>query len=511
MPDCCSSTGTACAPRTRCSPRRRRSARGRGSGGSFTSRWRASVADEELRALHLALATERPDAELAATVAAAAAGASARGARQEAVQLAEHALRLTPPESQERGERLLGARRVPGDGRRAAAGDGPARRPSSTSLPRGPRARACVAAAVRGRRRHGPRRIRAPSRRRAGGVPGRPGAARVRAGEEGDQRRRRRRRADPRGRGAGRWRRWRPRARGPEVRALRARTRWAGPRSLRGRPIDDLCERFRAASDAAFYIAGVARAGGGPAARLARRGRAGRGRRLTRLLSLADEQGEPTSYALQRLHLCELELRAGGVGRGGASPRRVGRVLRPGDADLADVRALPRAARRGPRPRRRGGAVGGEGDRGAPTRPAAAGTSWRRCGRAGSRRCSRTSRSGPRRACARSGSTRGARGSTSPVSFPVAPELVEALAELGELDRGAGGDRPPARAGRAAGASVGARDCEAVRRARAAHLRYVRRGTRPRRSRRRRTTTTSSACASTRRGRCSASAGRSAV
>ena len=66
-----------------------------------------AVADEELRALHLALATDRPDAELAATVAAAAAGASARGARQEAVELAEHALRLTPAESAERGERLL--------------------------------------------------------------------------------------------------------------------------------------------------------------------------------------------------------------------------------------------------------------------------------------------------------------------------------------------------------------------------------------------------------------------
>ena len=39
-----------------------------------------AVADEELRALHLALATDGPDAELAATVAAAAAGASARGA-----------------------------------------------------------------------------------------------------------------------------------------------------------------------------------------------------------------------------------------------------------------------------------------------------------------------------------------------------------------------------------------------------------------------------------------------
>jgi ATP/maltotriose-dependent transcriptional regulator MalT len=32
---------------------------------------------------------------------------------------------------------------------------------------------------------------------------------------------------------------------------------------------------------------------------------------LARLLGIADEQGEPVSYALQRLHVCELELRAG--------------------------------------------------------------------------------------------------------------------------------------------------------------------------------------------------------
>jgi DNA-binding NarL/FixJ family response regulator len=54
------------------------------------------AADEELRAFHLALATELPDEELAATVAAAAAAAAGRGAAQEAVVLAEHALRLTP-------------------------------------------------------------------------------------------------------------------------------------------------------------------------------------------------------------------------------------------------------------------------------------------------------------------------------------------------------------------------------------------------------------------------------
>ncbi len=68
----------------------------------------ARVVDgEELRARHLALAAVGPDQELAETVAKAAAAAFARGARREAVELAEHALGLTPPESAERSDRLL--------------------------------------------------------------------------------------------------------------------------------------------------------------------------------------------------------------------------------------------------------------------------------------------------------------------------------------------------------------------------------------------------------------------
>ena len=71
--------------------------------------WPSAVADEELRALHLALATDGPTTQLAATVAAAAAAARRRAApRAEAVRLAEHALRLTPPAS--RGARRAAAR-----------------------------------------------------------------------------------------------------------------------------------------------------------------------------------------------------------------------------------------------------------------------------------------------------------------------------------------------------------------------------------------------------------------
>ena len=65
------------------------------------------IGDDELRAWHLALATERPDGDLATMVATAAGRTAARGAAPEAVELARHALRLTPTEAGERSERLL--------------------------------------------------------------------------------------------------------------------------------------------------------------------------------------------------------------------------------------------------------------------------------------------------------------------------------------------------------------------------------------------------------------------
>jgi DNA-binding CsgD family transcriptional regulator len=83
---------------------------------------------------------------------------------------------------------------------------------------------------------------------------------------------------------------------------------WA--RSLRGHAIDDICERFVAASDAAFLIAGSPERIAGQ--RLVWRGEVDRARAdITRLLEVADQRGEAVSYALQRLHLCELELRVG--------------------------------------------------------------------------------------------------------------------------------------------------------------------------------------------------------
>ena len=60
-----------------------------------------------MRTRHLALAASEPDAALATTIASAAVDAAARGAVQAAVELAAHALRLTPDEDERREERLL--------------------------------------------------------------------------------------------------------------------------------------------------------------------------------------------------------------------------------------------------------------------------------------------------------------------------------------------------------------------------------------------------------------------
>src|SRR5262245_8560063 len=65
------------------------------------------VVGEELRARHLALASDAPDVELAATIAAAARTALSRGAWQAAGELGEQALRLTPADDPTRPERAF--------------------------------------------------------------------------------------------------------------------------------------------------------------------------------------------------------------------------------------------------------------------------------------------------------------------------------------------------------------------------------------------------------------------
>ena len=67
----------------------------------------AALADPTLRARHMALAATSPDSALAATLAAAAADASERAAIDDAVELAVHALRLTPRSAVELSDRVL--------------------------------------------------------------------------------------------------------------------------------------------------------------------------------------------------------------------------------------------------------------------------------------------------------------------------------------------------------------------------------------------------------------------
>jgi DNA-binding CsgD family transcriptional regulator len=266
------------------------------------------VPDDELRALHLALAAEHPDADLAATVATAAATASARGARQEAVALGEHALRLTPPDANDRSARLLvlgGYLETAGELRRLTD----LLSAELTSLPPGPlRARAAVllsegadvkslhdlehhldVALAEG---HTDPWLRAYVLSKKSANTSASKIARIDQAEA-----------------------WAlealqaARHGGPDVERLGLYAlSWA--RSLSGRPIADLSARCRAASAASPYIATSPDRVAGQ--RLVWRGEMHEARTaLTELLVLADERGELASYALTRLHVCELELRAG--------------------------------------------------------------------------------------------------------------------------------------------------------------------------------------------------------
>jgi AAA ATPase domain len=266
------------------------------------------VADAELHALHLALASEHPDAALAATVDAAAAGASARGARLQAVRLAEHALRLTPRASAARCERLLAvAEHLARAGEVQRLTD--LLTPEVASLPGG---------AMRARGRlllsegAGPRSLddldhhlelaladcrddpelrshvlARKAANAAAGVVSRLSEAEGWALEALEAA------SDA----------------GPDVERF-ALYALAWPRALRGQSVDDLCERSRATADPSSYlVASPERVAG---QRWVWRGELRQARSLlTRLLALADERGEAASYALQRLHLCELELRGG--------------------------------------------------------------------------------------------------------------------------------------------------------------------------------------------------------
>lgn len=266
----------------------------------------AVTVEDELRTRHLALAAVRPDRELATTVAAAARSASARGAVHAAAELADHALRLTPPGDDDRSDRVLELGRyleVAGEPERLTE----LLTPLVDDLPRGAaRVRACVllsSGVVTGNddvRRHLERALAESGDDPELRVPViaelwmNTSMAQVRHIGE----------AEAWAADALAGRALAPEAQGLVLHAL------AWMRALRGRPVDDVCEQFDAVSHGAAYIAQAPQRAA--AQRLAWRGQVAEARaEVTRLLALADERGELSSYLLQRLHLCELELRAG--------------------------------------------------------------------------------------------------------------------------------------------------------------------------------------------------------
>jgi DNA-binding CsgD family transcriptional regulator len=270
-----------------------------------------AVGDDALRAVHLALATDVPDDMLAETLSRASAAAAARGAAREAVELAQHALRLTPSGSPARSERLLtlaGHLDLAGDARRVTE----LLTPEFDMLPRGAaRVRAQLllsegggVKSVADHQRHLEAALdeaRDDSVLRAHVLAKKSihaTAACVERVEEAEA--------------------WalealRAGTADPEVERLALHAlAWA--RALAGRRLEDLGERFHAVSGAAYHlIDSVDRVG---CLRLTWRGEieASRGK-LEELLALADERGELWSYVVVRLHLCELELRAGNLER----------------------------------------------------------------------------------------------------------------------------------------------------------------------------------------------------
>jgi tetratricopeptide (TPR) repeat protein len=278
-----------------------------GERGALHRELAAVVADEELRVVHLALATDVPDAGLAARVAEAAARAATRGAAREAVVLSEHALRLTPDGAAERSDRILRLGEyllVAGEKQRLTD----LLAPELDSLPRGAARVRALMLLTGGMVEDGDeimRILESALAESAGDEALRAGVLVWMAEHEAVIRV--------------------ERIRDAETAALEALETCAGSestverdalyglgwaRSLRGRPIDDVVERFHAVSDAPVYMAASPDRVAGQ--RLMWRGEVDKARAvLTRLLRTADERGEPYSYALQRLHVCQLALRTG--------------------------------------------------------------------------------------------------------------------------------------------------------------------------------------------------------
>lgn len=263
--------------------------------------------DTVRQARHLALASAAPDPDAAGVIAAAAERADARGARHEAVELAEHALRLTPPERPERAGRVLALGEY-----LAKAGEFERARsllePEMSALPPGvERARAWLLLADTAGSSTPEERLRYLERtlEESEGDPGLRAmvlarrasdatavqVARLQDGEAWA----REALAEAHHAGDG------------EAQLALYALAWA--RSFRGQPIDDLLERASARDGIVHLRRSVERVA---ADRFAWRGELGEARAtVRRLLALAEERGESRSYFALLSQLCEIELRAG--------------------------------------------------------------------------------------------------------------------------------------------------------------------------------------------------------
>jgi DNA-binding CsgD family transcriptional regulator len=303
---CWSWRAVACARRIRCWPRQRLGSRARERRELHLALAQA-VSDPILRARHLALAATPPDPPLAGELSAAAAQATQLGALQDAVELARHALRLTPAGEVGYDERVLALARC-------LSSASEHRRATELSMERidtlsaGP-ARAAVhlllaEAATRYsvKPEHVARAIAESAE--APGLRAQALAMRARmlavnelqniveAERLALEALTTARPADP----------------DAQLRALLALA-WA--RVMRGRPVDDLLKRSQALvpTTLSLYEGSVERPAG---VRLAFRGELTRAREVfRRLLASADERGESRSGVVFIIQLVEVELRAG--------------------------------------------------------------------------------------------------------------------------------------------------------------------------------------------------------
>jgi DNA-binding CsgD family transcriptional regulator len=390
-----------------------------------------AVADEELSALHLALATGRPNDRLAARLTAAAARASSRGARPQAVVLAEHALRLTPAHAAERHERLLTVAaylNLAGETQRLTDLLGPA----IGGLPAGTaRARAWLLlcegfgvtnlAEYERQLDHALAEEHVDAGVRAQALAKKTTATAVVAVRRVPEAEQWAREALATARGVG----------AAVERHLLYSLSWAT--ALRGLPVDDLCARVAALSVESIYL--VASPERVAAQRAVWRGELGAARpALARLLQQADDRGEGESYALQRLHLCELELR---VGDWGAAGRLLDEWAESAERELLNLPMYERcrallAMGRGHVDETRHWAAQ------AITRADAYGDGWDRLEALRARGTAALLAREPSVAIVDLGAVQEhteREGVADPGVFPVVPELVEALAELGDLDR----------------------------------------------------------------------------